>query len=170
MSGNHTSWGGAGAGRGCYNQKSRCNASVSALKKALLVFGMVLLVSAACIGSAKATTTTVYVTSGNDDAHENGFGIDSTDDYVTVARGESSYSSAGFRFNSISVPKGAKINSATFYAYSKSTVNDPYCNIYAEATDWSYNFSTYPTVISRPRTDGLHHCWRREHWNRVQKL
>ena len=152
MLGNHTNWGDSGAGRGCYNRKSRCNALVSALKNALLAFGVVLLVSAACIGSAKATTTTVYVTSGDDDAHEDGFGIDSTDIYVTVARGESSYSSAGFRLASIGVPKGAKINSATFYAYSNYSLNDPYCNIYAEATDSSYNFVDYPTVISRPRT------------------
>jgi hypothetical protein len=133
MLGNHTNWGDSGAGRGCYDRKSRCNASVSALKKALLVFGVVLLVSAACIGSARATTTTVYVTSGDDDAHEDGFGIDSTDIYVTVARGVSSYSSAGFRFNSIGVPKGAKINSATFYANSNYSLSDLYCNIYCSA-------------------------------------
>jgi hypothetical protein len=130
---------------------------VSTLKNALLVFGVALLVSAACIGSAKATTTTLSVADGMDDAYHNCFGtFDNSSTTVTVARGVSNYSSAGFRFNNTIVPKGATINSATFYVKSAVSGN-LYCQIHAEATDYSSNYDIevnggIPDVLSRART------------------
>ena len=139
-SGNHPNWGDSGVGRGCYNQKSRCNALVSALKKALLVFGVVLLVSAACIGSAKATTTTFYVASVYDDAQEVGYGTgsdiwDNSGGFVEVDRrsATSTRVSSGFRFSGITIPKGSTINSATFKPYLSTAVNDDlWCRIYGD--------------------------------------
>ena len=150
---NRTLCGDSGAGRECYTQKSRHNDLMSALKKACLAFGVALLVSAACMGSAQAATTTVYITDGMDDAYHNNFGtFSNSDSYVYVYRGVPNHSSGGFRFNSISIPKGATINSATFYVYSQSAGNDLYCRVYGEAADSSSNYSDQPDVLSRPRT------------------
>ena len=133
-SGNHANWGDSGAGRGCYNLKSRCNALVSTLKKTLRVFGVALLVSAACFGSAKATSTKVFVTSGDGRRYEDCFGIENTDDSWRSPGGKSATPPPAFGSISIGVPKGAKINSATFSANSTDGGSDLYCQIYAEAT------------------------------------
>ena len=114
---------------------------------------MVLLVSAACIGSAKATSTQFFVANGMDDAYEDYFGtFENNSVTVKVAMGEINNSSAGFRFINNIIPKGAKINSATFSVRSTVAGNDLYCQIHAEATGDSLNYSDNPTVLYRPRT------------------
>ena len=118
------------------------------------MFGVVLLVSAACIGSAKATTTTFYVASIYDDAQEVGYGTgsdiwDNSGGFVEVDRRSSTSTrvSSGFRFSGITVPKGSTINSATFKPYMATAVNDDlYCNIYGHAVDNSEDFSSTPYI------------------------
>ncbi|MFO7709640.1 MAG: C25 family cysteine peptidase [Desulfobacterales bacterium] len=98
--------------------------------------------------SARSEVTTAFVSTGVDDAGEDYWSFSNSGTYLYV----STTASAGFRFSSVEVPKNAIINSATFYAYSLDSSGDLYCNIYAEATDWSNDYDIEPYVLSRPRT------------------
>ena len=99
------------------------------------------------------TTLNLQVAASTDDAWQNAAGtVDTTAAIIgTLSTGNMW---AGFRFNNVTVPQGATINTATLQLYLNTTANDDLvADFYCEAADDAGTFTTGASNISsRSRT------------------
>ena len=114
----------------------------------------------------KAATIDVKVSEGNDDAEErvdNGeMYLDSTDLEIVDDTSYRGLQIVGVRFQNVTIPQGAVINSAyiEFEADENSSENDPNLVIVGEDTDQALTFNSSNSNIStRPPTEAF------VHWN-----
>lgn len=102
------------------------------------------------------TTQIFQVADGNDDADQRGDGADFVLGGTSIearASTVNSERSLGMRFQSVGVPKGDIIDSATWQPYFTSATNDdPECTIYAEDVADADDFGTTQDVVGRTKT------------------
>lgn len=107
-------------------------------------------------GDKRGTTLNLQVSANADDASEDGSGTGFSSSWPTNYIYEhtvvSSTKNSGMRFQSVTVPAGATIDSADWQGYTKSGTNDPYFQLHAEDVDDSDDFLTTGDVNDRVRT------------------
>ncbi|REK40930.1 MAG: hypothetical protein DWQ20_00960 [Actinobacteria bacterium] len=98
------------------------------------------------------TTLNVQISAGNDDADDTG-SVDSGGNNINMdASTSGNDEQGGFVWDSVTVPNGATINSATWEPYVRLAGNDPGADIYGEDVDDADDFVTTADINGRTKT------------------